>query len=203
MRLRDRSGSFQQWFIYTDASFGTEDRRGGLGGVLIDINCHVVAWFGLVLDQAVCVSLGAPEKGTIIYELELLAAVLATDLWYEDNCNEFHVRCGDNDGVRFCLIPACGAGEIAQCLMRYYVKLETKKCCQTWFARGPAEASISDFPSRQQALPELSDHTDVSSAAAERLEKILDETVRCRRLQLKRGKPDADLPQQKKGMLAA
>ena len=197
------AGSFQQWFIYTDASFGTDDRCGGLGGVLIDINCHVVAWFGLVLDQDFCVSLGALEKGTIIYELELLAAVLAIDLWYDDNCTDFHVHYGEDDGVRFSLIRSCGTGNVAQCLMRYYVRLETKKCSQTWFARVPTEANISDFPSRQQALPELSEHTDVSSAAAKRLETILNETVRSGRLQLKRGKPDADLPQQRKGMPAA
>ena len=191
------AGSFQQWFIYTDANFGAEERCGGLGGVLIDINCHVVSWFGLALDQEVCVSLGALEKGTIIYELELLAAVLATDLWYDDNCNDFHVHYGDNDGVRFSLIRACGTGNVAQCPMQYYVKLETRKCSQTWFARVPTEANISDFPSRQQALPELFEHNDVSSAAAKRLEAIMNETVRNGRLQLKRGKPDADLPSSK------
>ena len=156
----------------------------------------MVAWFGLVLNHEVCVSLGALEKGTIIYELELLAAVLATDLWYDDNCNDFHVHYGDNDGVRFSLIRACGTGNVAQCPMQYYVKLETRKCSQTWFARVPPEANISDFPSRQQALPELFEHNDVSSAAAKRLEAIMNETVRNGRLQLKRGKPDADLPQQ-------
>ena len=190
------AGSFQQWFIYTDASFETADKCGGLGGVLIDINCHVVAWFRLVLDHEVCVSLGALEKGTIVYELELLAVVLATDLWYVDNCNDFHVHYGDNDGVRFSLIRGCGTGNVAQCLMRYYVKLETKKCSQTWFARVPTEANISDFPSRQQTLPELSELNDVSFAAAKKFQTVLNETVRNGRSQLKRGKPDADLPQQ-------
>lgn len=77
------------------------------------------AWFSAYVDGDMCQLLGAAEKRTIIYELELLATVVATDLWYEDSCTDLHVHFGDNDGVRFSLFRACGTGAVAQCLMGY------------------------------------------------------------------------------------
>ena len=71
----------KQWYIYTDASYETEQSAGGLGGVLIDETGEVRAWFSAYVDGDMCQLLGAAEKRTIIYELELLATVVATDLW--------------------------------------------------------------------------------------------------------------------------
>ena len=107
----------KQWYMYTDASFESEQSFGCLGGVLADESGTVCSWFSAFVDCDMCKQLGAAEKGTIIYELELLATVVATDLWYEDSSTDLHVHFGDNDGVRFSLIRACGAGEVAQSLM--------------------------------------------------------------------------------------
>ena len=62
----------KQWYIYTDASFETETLQGGLGGVLIDECGDVCSWFGIGLDAEACKKLGVGNKGTIVYELELL-----------------------------------------------------------------------------------------------------------------------------------
>eukprot|EP00435_Cladocopium_sp_Y103_P074949 s4_g52.t1 len=116
--------SFSQWFIYTDASFEPESATGSLGGVLVDAHGKVKFWFGLMLDADTCRLLGAGEKGAIIYELELLASILALSLWHGDKGDELNVHFGDNDGVRFSLIKATAAGTVGQLLMEYHLRLE-------------------------------------------------------------------------------
>ena len=87
---------------------------GDSAGVLVDQSANIQAWFGLELDRKACSMMGADTKGTIIYELEPLAAVLATHLWCSSECEDVFVIFGDNDGVRFSLIRACASGEIRQ-----------------------------------------------------------------------------------------
>ena len=140
--------SFSQWFIFTDASFEPEDGTGGLGGVLVNANAEVVAWFGFPLTRAQCELLGSRDKVTIIYELELLSAVIALDLWSSCQGDEFVVHYGDNDGVRFSLVKASAAGAIAQKLMTYHLQSEALSGARSWFARVPTECNLSDYPSR-------------------------------------------------------
>jgi len=91
----------EQWCIYTDASFEQSTFTGGLGGVLVNEQTEVCAWFGICLDESTCISLDADCKGTIIYELELLATVLATCVWCQERSEILHGIFGYNDGVRF------------------------------------------------------------------------------------------------------
>eukprot|EP00435_Cladocopium_sp_Y103_P041156 s1982_g11.t1 len=165
--------SFTQWCIYTDASYEPESMTGGLGGVLVDMQCKVKAWFGISLNESTCKLLGAGEKGTIIYELELLAAVLALSMWHGDNGDGLNVHFGDNDGVRFSLIKAAASGVVGQLLMEYHLKLEALVGSRTWFARVPTEANISDFPSRGVAHPLLVEDLDSSLEAGLCLDAIL------------------------------
>eukprot|EP00435_Cladocopium_sp_Y103_P038332 s3870_g10.t1 len=166
--------SFTQWFLYTDASFEPETGTGGLGGVIVDAHGNVKHWFGIALDVEICTLLGAKTKGTIIYELELLAAVLSLSLWHGDKGDELNVHFGDNDGVRFSLIKATAAGEIGQLLMEYHLRLEAIADSRTWFARVPTEANISDYPSRSVAHPLLVEECNVSLQAKLCLDAILD-----------------------------
>lgn len=39
-------------FVYTDASFNSEDGRGGVGGVLFDASGCVTNWFGGAVEQS-------------------------------------------------------------------------------------------------------------------------------------------------------
>lgn len=163
----------EQRFMYTDASYEGEVRTGGLGGVLIDQSGDVVQWFGLAVEQEVCDALGAQEKGMIIYELELLSAVLATALWSDGRHDKLFVHFGDNDGVRFSLIRASSNNHVGQSLVRFQLELESQLCLQTWYARVPTEANISDYPSRLQKHPLLREGCDCSVAALEKLKHIL------------------------------
>ena len=64
------------WYVFTDASFEQSTTTGGIGGVLIDEHGHCVSWFGFPLGVDQCKCFGSDLKQTIIYELELAAAVL-------------------------------------------------------------------------------------------------------------------------------
>eukprot|EP00435_Cladocopium_sp_Y103_P043232 s1638_g12.t1 len=171
--------SFSQWFVYTDASYEPDLQTGGLGGALVNSCGQVKSWFGLQLSTQTCVLLGAADKGTIIYELELLAAILGLSMWSGDHGDELNVHFGDNDGVRFSLIKAAASGVVGQKLMEYHLKLESHAGSRTWFARVPTEANISDYPSRGVAHPLLVDSCDSSAQAKECLEAILGYFDKC------------------------
>ena len=108
-----------QWLVYTDASFEQTSRPGGLGGVLIDQSGQVRQWFGTALNKDVCTKLGADKKDTIIYELEMLAAVLAAALWICEETNDLHTHFGDNDAARFSFVRGSATREVGQKLMKY------------------------------------------------------------------------------------
>ena len=71
----------KQWYIYSDASYEPSTRTGGLGAVLVDQGGVVIAWFGIPLGVEHCKALGSETKDTIIFELELLAAIPAYLVW--------------------------------------------------------------------------------------------------------------------------
>ena len=163
----------RQWFVYTDAAFNSEDGTGGLGGVLVDGLACVVSWFGILLDGNQCELCGSKQKGSIIYELELLASVLALALWSKPGFGNQHVWFGDNDSVRHSLIRANGSGSVAKALLSYYLRHESLQSAAVWFARVPTEANLSDFPSRGKCHPLLRPDLDQSLVAQHTLEDIL------------------------------
>ena len=57
-------------------------------------------WFGIPLTKEQCALFGALERQTIIYELELLASILALDFWRLVQT----LACKCADGARFSLI---------------------------------------------------------------------------------------------------
>ena len=162
-----------QWFMYTDASFEGASCTGGLGGVLIDATGSVRQWFGISLDKEKCKCFGAEEKETIIYELEMAAAVVASGLWCNRQTNDLHVHFGDNDSVRFSFVRGSASGLVGQKLMEFQLTLEARSGSRTWYARVPTEANVSDFPSRLQEHSMLQKDHDVSGEAIAVLDKLL------------------------------
>lgn len=104
----------QQQYIYTDAAYESLERIGGLGGVLVDGDGKVQAWFGIPMDVHRCVQFGSQTKESLIYELELLAAVVSLCLWSRDSSSCVQVWFGDNDSVRYTLIKASAAIDVSQ-----------------------------------------------------------------------------------------
>lgn len=148
------------WYVFTDASYEQSTKTGGLGGVLVNEQGQCCAWFGFPLDADQCKRFGSETKQTIIYELELAAAVLALDFWADQIRDGLQVWFGDNDGVRFSLIKGSCISECGASLLKYHLEREVHNNLSTWFARVPTEANISDFPSRQCHHPLLTDGLD-------------------------------------------
>jgi len=140
-----------EWFIYTDAAYEPETKPGGLGAALFDCKGACLGWFGVPLVTEQCAIFGAMEKQTIIYELELLASVLALDFWASSINTGLQVCFGDNDGARFSLIRGTCLSRSATLLMEYHLLREAEQNLPTWFARVPTEANISDYPSLDES----------------------------------------------------
>ena len=151
----------------------TVNFTGGLGGVLVNEQTEVCAWFGICLDESRCISLGGDCKGTIIYELELLATVLATCVWCQERSEILHGIFGENDSVRFSSIQTVASGVMDQRLMEYQLRLGAEGDLRSWYACVPTEANISGWPSRSQPHELLDSALTVSGQAWEKLQTIL------------------------------
>lgn len=165
--------AIQQWFLFVDAAYEPDLVSGGLGAAIFDEKCECLGWFGLPLDEQKCLRLGAGSKQTIIYELEMLAAILGLDFWAERMRDGLQVCYGDNDGARFSLIRGASMSPCASALMRYHLEREAVNNFCTWYARVPTEANVADFPSRNVPHCLLLGATDESAAAKVWLENLL------------------------------
>ena len=121
------------------------------------------------------------QKDTIIYELELLAACVALELWAPHLSSSYPVHYGDNDSVRFALIRGVAQGIVAENIMQFHLEVEVSFNSNIWFARVPTEANIADLPSRALDHSFLADHTKVNSDAMRNLDKFLDKVAIVRR----------------------
>ena len=162
--------ALETWSIYTDASYEPGMQTGGLGGALVDPSGNVASGFGMQLDSY---SFGSSTKGTIIYELEMLAEIIGMALWCDGSKEKAYLCFSDNDGVKFSLIRGTANGEAGVTLLRF--NLECKNACDitVWFARVPTEANLSDHPSRGVDHPLLTAFTNVTDCARVVLSSIL------------------------------
>lgn len=80
-------------FLFTDASFNSEDKSGGLGGVLFDSSGSVVSWFGCEVTSEVCEMLMSEGQQQAIGELETLAVLVAIQLWAKALASKHLVTC--------------------------------------------------------------------------------------------------------------
>ena len=163
---------YQQTFVsmvclqYTDAAYEPATKSGGLGAALFNEKGACSGWFGVRLNMEQYVLFGAEEKQTIIYELELLASVLALDSWASSMNSGLQVCFGDNDGARFSLIRGSCLSRSAAWPMKYHLLREAENNLCTWFAKAPTEANIADYPSRNTPHPLLEQKMDESAAAS-------------------------------------
>ena len=173
--------SFAEWLVFADAAFERSQTWRSWCG-----ECQ--AWFSVKLDDDLCNLLGAQEKETIIYELELLAACLALDVWKEYLKASYPVLYTDNDSVRHALIRGVGLGVVASAVMKKHLQLEVTNNTSSWFARVPTEANIADIPSRFQMHAFFELATNDSDKASECLQFFLAEVVGAKQMKNKRGR---------------
>ena len=172
---RVSKSSAEEWFVFTDAAYEVEQLTGGLGAVLVSSDAACRCWFGLKLTTEHCELFGAKNKGTIIYELELLAACLSMELWKSFLVDAFPVLYVDNDSVRHALVRGIASGAVANVVLQRHLKIEVKNSTSVWFARVPTEANIADWPSRGETHPFFAGKHDESCNANDLLEGIMRE----------------------------
>ena len=88
-----------------------------------------------------------------------------------------HVWFGDNDSVRYALIRASGTGVVSTALLKFHLTDEAKRNLLVWFARVPAEANVSDYPSKSVPHPFLVGSHNCNRAALERFDVILEDVA--------------------------
>ena len=184
------TGSFTEWLVLTDAAYDKEAKSGGLGAVLVDAEGRCRAWLSLKLDCDMCGIFGVNDKDILIYELELLAACLALDVWNEYLRASYPVLYTDNDSLRHALIPGVGRGLVAGTVMKMHLQIEVANNTSAWFARVPTEANIADFPSRFQLRPFLEDGSDDSNKAADHIQRFIGEVDEAKEMKKKKGEVD-------------
>jgi hypothetical protein len=182
------AGSFTEWLVFTDAAFEGDTKSGGLDAVLVDKNGQCCSWFSVKMDENLCQVFGANDKETIIYELELLAACLALDVWKECLKASYPVVYTDNDSVRHALIRGVGLGVVAGATMRLQLQMEVANSTSAWFARVPTEANVADLPSRFQLHPFLETGLNDSDKAAECLKVFVKEVNGAKQMKRKKGR---------------
>ena len=98
--------------VLTDACFSS-DFSGGLGGVLVDRDGVLKAWYRPRLPSKLVRRFMRDDQEVAIAELEALAALVAVQLWLDDLSSRHVVYCLDNEVARFGFIKAieCGYGD--------------------------------------------------------------------------------------------
>eukprot|EP00435_Cladocopium_sp_Y103_P048195 s286_g14.t1 len=136
------------FFLFTDASFNSEAKTGGLGGVLLDQTGVVVSWFGGEVDEAFCKSFMAENQEQAIGELEAFAVLVALCLWGDKLASRHLVSFLDNEGSRCLILKGYSSNLTLAKIVHEVSLLEEEKCILAWYSRVPTEANVSDLPSR-------------------------------------------------------
>ena len=150
-RPREISASWDRPFLlFTDASFNPEDEAWpcGLGGVLVDSDGTQVAALSCSLCLSDLVTLGYPEKSTVIFEAELLALVLCVKVWRKIIKHRPCIMYVDNNSTRDVAISGCARTFPGSALVALLLHMEDSACVTAWYSRVPSSSNPADAPSR-------------------------------------------------------
>ena len=138
------------WMVFTDACYDPDspDWRCGIGGVLVDPNGEPVQFFSHKLSEQHIALLGGGTKETIIFEAELLALVVAMELWSALLQNSPVLFFIDNNGARDVAISGNGRFLISRLLVDILLSREMEAGVYAWYARVPSPSNPADAPSR-------------------------------------------------------
>ena len=139
----------ETWLIFTDASYEQENEHPvGIGCVLVDPAGTPVRFIQEMPGESLLKALGHREKGTIIFEAEMFALLLALRRWRVHFASRQLVAYVDNDAVRCAVASSSGHYGIAKKMIKEINDIEEKSGALLWIARVPTKSNISDDPSR-------------------------------------------------------
>ena len=132
-RIAD-SDTSEVYYIFTDASFESETKSGGIGGVLINGSATVEQWFGDLVTKDFCKSFMAEEQKQAIGELESFAVLVALHLWGRILARKHVVIFLDNEGCRYLILKGYASNKNLQSIVHNIAKQEVDRCilvCQS------------------------------------------------------------------------
>ena len=138
------------FYIFTDACYepNRPDWVCGLGGIIYNSDGTAVQAFSFCLSQEQIGLLGGLVKQTIIFEVELLALIVAFVLWKNVISNSPVVFYVDNNSARDVAISANSRSLLIAGLVEQLLRVEDFAACFCWFSRVPSPSNPADEPSR-------------------------------------------------------
>ena len=142
------------WTIYTDACYEPTSKtwKCGLGAILVSPDGIPAAMFSTCLSEDQMSALGARDKKSIIFEAEMLAMVLAIQVWRPFIGHKPVLVFIDNNSTRDVAISAKARGKVASNLVEFLLRLEDEASIWPWYSRVPSESNPADLPSRKLCL---------------------------------------------------
>lgn len=132
------------------------------------------SFFSLALDAEVRALFGEGVKKQIIFEVETLAALLATYVWKSSLCGGRVVLFVGNEGTKFSLLKGLSDNACVDSMAELFAELECSEHVTAWIARVPSKSNVADPPSRGIVNgASLRDAMDVSATARACLKVIL------------------------------
>jgi hypothetical protein len=139
----------QPMFIFTDASFEPSDKEwpAGLGGVLYSEDCVALEHFSHCLTPAELKVMGFPEdKQTVIFETEVLAIIVALQVWCKRVDGRPVVIFVDNNSARDVAVSGTARTKVPLLLVSTLLALEDDLQITPWYARVPSKSNPADEP---------------------------------------------------------
>lgn len=147
----------ETWLIFTDASYEPDSEHPvGIGCVLVNPSGAAVRYIQEVPEERLLKTLGHKEKGTIIFEAEMFAVLLAMRKWRDHFSGRQLVIYVDNDAVRGAIASSSGHTGVAGKMISEINEIEESSRALLWIARVPTKSNISDDPSRGDATALIS-----------------------------------------------
>ena len=140
----------RSWAIYTDACYEptSSDWVCGIGGLLVGPDGVPFQAFSFKLSDKHIAALGGKVKETIIFEAELLALVVAMELWSPTIHSCPTIFFIDNNSVGDVAISGSARSSVANNLLEFLLQSESRASIFSWFARVPSPSNPSDGLSR-------------------------------------------------------
>ena len=137
------------WVVFTDgACEGAEgQKKGGIGGVLIDPQGRVEAFFGGEVPNGI-MSLFLAKSRNLIYELEVLPVLISIWMWGDRLTRSQVCWYLDNEASCSAFIKGQGATHLAASMVGAFTEDEMRLQVNSWFARVPSLSNLADSPSR-------------------------------------------------------
>ena len=137
--------------VYVDASFD-ENGYCGVGGVAYLETGKILGFFSEEVSQDLVKKIKSHGQVTIIQELEMLALLIAIELWCTSMQNHRFVIFTDSEAVRGSFLKSWSANANNHHFLERVFVVEEMFECQIWLERVPSQSNPSDVLSRQVVL---------------------------------------------------